>query len=282
MTSVDEKTSKRNGFGLSRRPSNVCDLEESKRTSLNNSITKSALFQHLKDDEMSTVFEYLFACDATAGDVIIKQGDEGDNFYIIDEGTVDIFVSNTKVVSLGEGGSFGELALIYGTPRAATVTASSDVKLWGIDRDSYKKVLMESTIKKRDLYGEFLNSLSILTELDKWERLTVADALEAVNYDDEEVVFAKGDIGKEFFMILEGEAVVSNFSDSHPEDVKVLESPHYFGEVSLLLKIPRTATVTARGTLKCAKLDNVRFERVLAPCMDVLKERISQYEGHFF
>jgi len=102
MTSVDEKTSKRNGFGLSRRPSNVCDLEESKRTSLNNSITKSALFQHLKDDEMSTVFEYLFACDATAGDVIIKQGDEGDNFYIIDEGTVDIFVSNTKVSVSGK------------------------------------------------------------------------------------------------------------------------------------------------------------------------------------
>ena len=63
---------------------------------------------------------------------------------------------------------------------------------------------MESTIKKRDLYGEFLNSLSILVDLDKWERLTVADALEEVIYEDEEVVFAKGDIGKEFFMILEG------------------------------------------------------------------------------
>ena len=80
----------------------------------------------------------------------------------------------------------------------------------------------------------------------------------------------------------------------------MLDSPHYFGEVSLLLKIPRTATVTARGALKCVKLDSVRykdkgqkvqnmtvvyfyrFERVLAPCMDVLKERISQYEGHFF
>ena len=43
-------------------------------------------------------------------------------------------MNDTKVVSLGEGGSFGELALIYGTPRAATVKAASDVKMWGIDR----------------------------------------------------------------------------------------------------------------------------------------------------
>ena len=50
------------------------------------------------------------------------------------KGAVDIYVNDTKVVNLGEGGSFGELALIYGTPRAATVKASSDVKLWGIDR----------------------------------------------------------------------------------------------------------------------------------------------------
>ena len=50
------------------------------------------------------------------------------------QGTVDIFVDETKVVSLSEGSGFGELALIYGTPRAATVLAGTDVKLWGIDR----------------------------------------------------------------------------------------------------------------------------------------------------
>ena len=43
-----------------------------------------------------------------------------------------------------------------------------------------------------------------LDELDKWERLTVADALEAVEFEDEEIVFSKGDTGKEFFFILEG------------------------------------------------------------------------------
>lgn len=67
-------------------------------------------------------------------------------------------------MTVGEGGSFGELALIYGTPRAATVKASSDVKLWGIDRDSYRRILMGSTIRKRKMYEEFLSKVSILGE----------------------------------------------------------------------------------------------------------------------
>lgn len=53
-------------------------------------------------------------------------------------------MNNEWVTNIGEGGSFGELALIYGTPRAATVQAKSDVKLWGIDRDSYRRILMVS------------------------------------------------------------------------------------------------------------------------------------------
>ena len=70
----------------------------------------------------------MFVNDAASGDVIIQQGDEGDNFYIIDQGSVDIYVHGTKVVTLTEGASFGELALIYGTPRAATVEAVSSLQ----------------------------------------------------------------------------------------------------------------------------------------------------------
>jgi cAMP-dependent protein kinase regulator len=69
------------------------------------------------------------------------------------------------VTTIGEGGSFGELALIYGTPRAATVRAKTDVKLWGIDRDSYRRILMGSTIRKRKMYDEFLSRVSILGKL---------------------------------------------------------------------------------------------------------------------
>lgn len=72
------------------------------------------------------------------------------------------YVNNELVTTVGEGGSFGELALIYGTPRAATVRAKTNVKLWGIDRDSYRRILMGSTIRKRKMYDEFLSRVSIL------------------------------------------------------------------------------------------------------------------------
>jgi CRP-like cAMP-binding protein len=57
-------------------------------------------------------------------DISLK-GEEGDNFYVIDNGEVDVFVNGEYVLSIKEGGSFGELALIYGTPRAATVVAKA-------------------------------------------------------------------------------------------------------------------------------------------------------------
>lgn len=73
-------------------------------------------------------------------------------------------MNGEHVTSITGGGSFGELALIYGTPRQATVKAKTDTKLWGIDRDSYRRILMGSTIRKRKMYEEFLSKVSILGE----------------------------------------------------------------------------------------------------------------------
>merc|ERR1712106_649751 len=237
--------------------------------------------QHLKEEEMAEVFESLFPSEAVLEDTIIQQGDEGDNFYIIDEGEVDIYVNDRKVVNIGEGGSFGELALIYGTPRAATVKAASDVKLWGIDRDSYRRILMGSTIRKRKMYEEFLAKVSILENLDKWERLTVADALEAISFDDGEAVVKQGEPGDDFFIIVQGSASVTQFRSEGEDSQEVghLGPSDYFGEIALMLDRPRAATVTAQGHLKCVKLDRARFERVLGPCGDILKRNIQHYNS---
>jgi CRP-like cAMP-binding protein len=75
-----------------------------------------------------------------------------------------VYVNSNLVTTIGESGSFGELALIYGTPRAATVKAKVDCKLWAIDRDTYRRILMGSTIRKRKLYEELLCKVSILGE----------------------------------------------------------------------------------------------------------------------
>jgi cAMP-dependent protein kinase regulator len=125
------------------------------------------------------------------------------------------------VTSIGECSSFGELALIYGTPRAATVKAKTDVKLWSLLGETYRRILMDSTIRKRKMYEEFLSKVSILGKiielihskiisidkfietLDEWERLTVADSLEPIQYEDGEVVVKQGDPGDDFFIIVE-------------------------------------------------------------------------------
>uniref|UniRef100_A0A8C4EXD8 cAMP-dependent protein kinase type I-alpha regulatory subunit n=1 Tax=Dicentrarchus labrax TaxID=13489 RepID=A0A8C4EXD8_DICLA len=208
-------------------------------------------------------------------------GDEGDNFYVIDQGEMDVYVNNEWVTSIGEGGSFGELALIYGTPRAATVRAKSNVKLWGIDRDSYRRILMGSTLRKRKMYEEFLSKVSILESLDKWERLTVADALETVQFLDGQKIVVQGEPGDEFFIILEGTAAVLQRRSEDEEFVEVgrLGPSDYFGEIALLMNRPRAATVVACGPLKCVKLDRPRFERVLGPCSDILKRNIEQYNS---
>ena len=64
----------------------------------------------------------------------MNQGEIGDNFYVIDTGEVEVLINSQHVTSIGESGSFGELALIYGRTRAATVRAKTMCKLWAIDR----------------------------------------------------------------------------------------------------------------------------------------------------
>ena len=172
---------------------------------LKKSLEKNVLFSHLDEAETKDIFDAMFSVAAKAGEDIITQGDkDGDNFYVIDHGVVDILVNSSKVVSLKDGDSFGELALIYGTPRAATARAASDVSIWGLDRDSYRMILMGSTIRKRKIYEELLGKVSILSSLEDWERMTIADSLVPVTFEDKEVIMRQGEPGEEFFIIVSG------------------------------------------------------------------------------
>ncbi|CAF1359473.1 unnamed protein product [Adineta ricciae] len=248
---------------------------------LSKAIQTNLLFSHLDDNEKSDIFDAMQPFNYKADETIIQQGEEGDFFYIIDQGEVEVYVNNKCVTAISDGGSFGELALIYGTPRAATIKAKTDCKLWAIDRKTYRRILMGSTIKKRKMYEEFLSKVKILQELDQWERLTVADALETVQYSDGDTIVVQGEKGNDFFIIVEGTAVVYQkpSDDEAAVEVSKLGPSDYFGEIALLFDRPRAATVKAKGPLKCVKMDRHRFERVLGPISDILKRNVAQYNS---
>ncbi|CAB4008781.1 cAMP-dependent kinase type I regulatory subunit isoform X1, partial [Paramuricea clavata] len=88
---------------------------------LSKAIAKNILFSHLDETERSDIFDAMFLVKHNVAEIVIQQGEEGDNFYIIDSGEVEVYVNEHLVSVIGEGGAFGELALIYGTPRAATI-----------------------------------------------------------------------------------------------------------------------------------------------------------------
>jgi hypothetical protein len=72
-----------------------------------------------------------------AGDVVVREGDVGDRFYVIDAGAVRVDRGGAPVSTLGPGDSFGELALISDIPRTASVTATADGGLLTLDRDAF-------------------------------------------------------------------------------------------------------------------------------------------------
>ena len=74
---------------------------------------------------------------AHAGDEIIRVGDHGDRFYVVDKGEVEILVDGEPPRREGEGTYFGEIALLHDVPRTATVRAASDVDLYALDRDDF-------------------------------------------------------------------------------------------------------------------------------------------------
>lgn len=97
------------------------------------------------------------------------QGDPGEEFYVVDSGVPEVYVkkdgAEVKVLTYGEGDAFGELALMYNAPRAATVKANGAVKVWALDRLTFKVILMDTTMKKRNVYKGFLEQVDLLKSL---------------------------------------------------------------------------------------------------------------------
>ena len=103
------------------------------------------LFAQLHGTQLDELVDCMTERHIAPGEVVIKQGDEGDYFYVIESGACEVYVDGRLQCVLGPGDSFGELALMHSTPRAATVQAANETTvLWAMDRVSFRCILLEA------------------------------------------------------------------------------------------------------------------------------------------
>nr|VZI33819.1 unnamed protein product [Spirometra erinaceieuropaei] len=248
---------------------------------LHNAIQSTQLFKDLNESELSALFDAMFEVQVHAGDKIIKCGEDGDKFYVVDSGKFYAEINEDgvikRVAEYDGSGSFGELALLYNTPRSATVTAETSGTLWALDRSSFRAIIFNSAYLRRQCFEGLLEKVDILKSLSPYQRSQLADAFQTKTVGPSEIIIKEGEPGNELFFINKGSVQVYREDGDKMVDLAELKDGEYFGEVALIKKQPRAATVAAKTPVELAVLDADNFERILGQTKDQLMNRIDSY-----
>lgn len=145
------------------------------------------------------------------------------------------------------GDAFGELALLYNAPRAATITAKDDCVLFALDRATFNHIVKDAASKKREAYEGFLSSIELLDSMDPYERAKIADAVKPMKFKKGDYVVKEGEAGNTFFFVESGEAIATKvlYVGKAPEIVYNYKAGNYFGELAILRETPRAASIIA-------------------------------------
>ncbi|KAJ8612498.1 hypothetical protein MRB53_037427 [Persea americana] len=187
---------------------------EEQTARLKEAVSKNFLFSHLDESQHKQVLGALMEKPIPAkGIKVITQGDVGDYFYIVEKGDFDVYVNpagqpdssaeslGKKVAVIGAGGSFGELALMYNAPRAATIISTGQSLLWSLDRVTFRRIIMDSANERRKMYEAFLADVPLLKSLEPYERAKIADALSTKEFASGEKIIEEGAIGHHFYLL---------------------------------------------------------------------------------
>jgi len=228
------------------------------------SISTNFIFRDLDEEQETGVLNAMREMTTTKDQVVIRQGDVGDYFYVTESGLLHCFIRpeplppqwlsenaaftpeekflgsgyhpvfGKKVAECKPGSSFGELALMYGHPRAATVLSIEPSTLWALDRITFRTIILKAAHRRRTMYEHFLSTVPLLSSLDAAEKSKIADALVSKVYMDGEAVVKQGEMGDTFFFIEEGEATVTKRQQGEDGEMReitvaTLRKGDYFG-----------------------------------------------------
>ena len=164
--------------------------------------------------------------------------------------------------------SFGELALMYSKPRAASVVSKKKGVLWALDRRAFREILLHRS--SHETIVKVLHRVDVLhtLQLPKLQRL--ADILTEAEFADGDTIVQQGDEGNTFYVIQDGSVKCTVQDGATSREVMQLGQYDYFGERALLNNEPRAASVIAVGPVTCLHISRAAFEEVLGPLQTII------------
>mmetsp|Transcript_9485 Transcript_9485/g.18847 ORF Transcript_9485/g.18847 Transcript_9485/m.18847 type:complete len:775 (-) Transcript_9485:155-2479(-) len=307
--------------GLRPRPVGSCPVKEEDVTFIMECLANMLLFTHLNTETQRSVVSGMYERSIPAGEILIQEGDTGmgaDELFVVKSGEFEVLQRRTgvniRVNMKHRGDTFGELSLMYNSPRSATVAATQDSVVWVLERDTFRTHIQmdedhEGAEDKSGMTTElFMNQVPILSHLSREEKLEFLSKVKKLEFTKGDIVVREGDVGDCFYIIQSGEATVYQHYGCHGDVVAPSESQSegdihisppleeseeqttkkqrkinklfqadFFGEGALLDSQPRKATVVADTELVCLTLDKESFDILLAPNYELLLKEKSPH-----
>eukprot|EP00768_Dysnectes_brevis_P002774 gnl/Dysnectes_brevis/2038_a2353_1450.p1 GENE.gnl/Dysnectes_brevis/2038_a2353_1450~~gnl/Dysnectes_brevis/2038_a2353_1450.p1 ORF type:complete len:368 (-),score=140.82 gnl/Dysnectes_brevis/2038_a2353_1450:136-1239(-) len=193
-----------------------------------------------------------------AGGTLIRQGEQGDCFYILESGHLKVLryeegeeAPGREVNEVTPGAFVGELALINHAARAATVVADVGCRFFKMQSHVYRAVVRNDTRKNIERFEAWLSTVPLLSPLSPGEVYGLAAACKEHAYPAGGTIIRQGAVGDCFFLLLAGEVVV----EVDGAEVNRLGEKSYFGEAALITRNPRNASIIAVGSVKVATVE---------------------------
>ena len=222
------------------------------------------------------------------GHVVINQGEDGSELFVVESGQLSCFrlfagrAEPTFLKHYQAGDAFGELALLYNAPRAATIKADAEALLWVLDRETFNHIVKDSSRTRREKYEAFLTKVKILESMEPYERSVLSDAFVEERFKKGDAIIKQGEEGNKFYLVEDGELVATIAMDgSHEEAKEVMhyKPGDYFGERALLRNEPRAANVIAKTDCMLVSVDRHSFKRLMGPLDAILRRNMEVYEN---
>ena len=227
-------------------------------------LESNVLFAELPREEIKKLAEAMSFILVKRGTTVIREHDQGDLFFVIYKGDVEVLREDEAGVShpvakLGTGDVFGEIALLEKRTRTSSVRTLSNCSLLALNRDDFEKIILDTLgakqIKQLVQVCAFLRRSALFSDWPPRALVKIANEFEFTDCPQGETIITEDEQNEFFYLIYEGEFDVSKDGKS----VAQLGPGEFCGEISLLRGTAANATVTAASNSRALKLDKESF-----------------------